>query len=76
MGMDIATAVAFMSSRDEDVSSVLRASQGDLALAVEFTNAGQVCQIRGKAASPVGQKVLRSIRDSVRDASSQYKWVD
>lgn len=76
MGMDIATAVAFMSSRDEDVSSVLRASQGDLALAVEFTSAGQVCQIRGKAASPVGQKVLRSIRDSVRDASSQYKWVD
>jgi hypothetical protein len=76
IGMDIATAVAFMSSSDEDVISVLRASQADMALAVEFTNAGQVCQIRGKSASPVGQKVLRSIRDAVRNASSQHKWVD
>lgn len=76
MGMEIATAVAFMSSSDEVVSAVLRASQADVALAVAFVNAGKTCQVRGMSASPVGQKVLRSIRESVRNASSPYSWVD
>ncbi len=76
MGMDIATAVAFMSSLDEDVRSVMSSSQSDLSLAVDFTSAGQICQIRGKAASSVGQKVLSAIRDAVRGALTPYRWVD
>lgn len=76
IGMEIATAVAFMSSSAVEVGSVLRASQADLALAVDFTQAGQTCQIRGASATPLGKSVMLSIRKAVREAAARHEWID
>jgi len=72
--MEIATAVAFMSSSEAEIKGVLQTSQADFALAVEFT--GSTCQIRGIAGSSLGELILSTIKEAVKKGYSQYKWVD